>query len=90
MSILEVSGLVVDIPTEDGDVHAVQDVSFDVREGEFFGIVGESGSGKSVLVQSVMGLIPQAKTSGTVRFQGTDLLALDADGLRRKRGGRSA
>ncbi len=86
MSILEVSGLVVDIPTEDGDVHAVQDVSFDVREGEFFGIVGESGSGKSVLVQSVMGLIPQAKTSGTVRFQGTDLLALDADGLRRKRG----
>ena len=86
MSILEVSGLVVDIPTEDGDVHAVQDVSFDVREGEFFGIVGESGSGKSVLVQSVMGLIPQAKTSGSVRFQGVDLLSLDADGLRRKRG----
>ena len=86
MTILEVSNLVVDIPTEDGDVHAVQDVSFAVREGEFFGIVGESGSGKSVLVQSVMGLIPQAKTSGTVAFRGQNLLTLGPDGLRRLRG----
>ncbi len=86
MTILEVSNLVVDIPTEDGDVHAVQDVSFAVREGEFFGIVGESGSGKSVLVQSVMGLIPQAKTAGRVEFRGQNLLTLGADGLRRLRG----
>ncbi|WP_336644288.1 ABC transporter ATP-binding protein [Microbacterium sp. USHLN186] len=86
MPILEVSHLRVDIPTEGGDVHAVRDVSFDVAEGEFFGIVGESGSGKSVLVQSVMGLIPQARTSGSVRFQGEDLLSLDAERLRRRRG----
>lgn len=86
MPILEVSHLKVDIPTEGGDVHAVKDVSFDVAEGEFFGIVGESGSGKSVLVQSVMGLIPQARTSGAVRFQGEDLLTLDPERLRRKRG----
>ncbi|MDR5701556.1 ABC transporter ATP-binding protein [Agromyces aerolatus] len=86
MSILEVNDLVVDIPTEAGDVHAVKGVSFEVEEGEFFGIVGESGSGKSVLVQSVMGLIPQARTGGSVRFQGEDLLRLSPDQLRRKRG----
>lgn len=86
MTILEVRNLVVDIPTEDGPVHAVQDVSFDVREGEFFGIVGESGSGKSVLVQSAMGLIPAARTSGKVEFRGQNLLNLSTEQLRRKRG----
>ncbi|KUF07107.1 ABC transporter ATP-binding protein [Leucobacter sp. G161] len=86
MAILDVRNLVVDIPTEDGAVHAVQDVSFSVNEGEFFGSVGESGSGKSVLVQSIMGLIPQAKRSGQVMFQGEDLLTLSAEGLRKKRG----
>ncbi|WP_311258376.1 ABC transporter ATP-binding protein [Microbacterium sp. WCS2018Hpa-9] len=86
MPILEVSHLRVNIPTEGGDVHAVKDVSFDVGEGEFFGIVGESGSGKSVLVQSVMGLVPQARTAGSVRFQGEDLLSLGAEHLRRTRG----
>lgn len=86
MTILEVRDLVVDIPTEDGPVHAVKNVSFDVREGEFFGIVGESGSGKSVLVQSAMGLIPSAKTSGEVLFRGQNLLTLGAEPLRQKRG----
>lgn len=86
MTILEVRELVVDIPTEDGPVHAVKNVSFDVREGEFFGIVGESGSGKSVLVQSAMGLIPSAKTSGEVKFRGENLLRLSGEQLRRKRG----
>lgn len=86
MSILEVRDLVVDIPTEDGPVHAVRNVSFDVREGEFFGIVGESGSGKSVLVQSAMGLIPAARTAGEVTFRGENLLALSGEQLRRKRG----
>lgn len=86
MTILEVRDLVVDIPTEDGPVHAVKNVSFDVREGEFFGIVGESGSGKSVLVQSAMGLVPAARTSGEVLFRGENLLRLSGEQLRRKRG----
>ena len=86
MAILDVRHLVIDIPTEDGAVHAVQDVSFSVQEGEFFGIVGESGSGKSVLVQSVMGLIPSAQSSGQVLFQGEDLLSLSSEALRQKRG----
>ncbi|MFE6966597.1 dipeptide ABC transporter ATP-binding protein [Agromyces sp. NPDC057679] len=86
MALLEVSNLVVDIPTEDGTVHAVQDVSFAVHEGEFFGIVGESGSGKSVMVQSIMGLVAGARTSGTVDFRGRDLLALDGEAMRSVRG----
>ncbi|MFF2495051.1 dipeptide ABC transporter ATP-binding protein [Agromyces sp. NPDC058064] len=86
MALLEVSNLVVDIPTEDGTVHAVQDVSFAVHEGEFFGIVGESGSGKSVMVQSIMGLVAGARTSGTATFRGRDLLALDQAAMRSVRG----
>ncbi|QIK64293.1 ABC transporter ATP-binding protein [Leucobacter viscericola] len=86
MSLLQVRDLVVDIPTEDGPVHAVKNVSFDIREGEFFGIVGESGSGKSVLVQSAMGLVPAAKTTGEVLFRGENLLTLGSEQLRRKRG----
>jgi peptide/nickel transport system ATP-binding protein len=86
MSLLDVKDLVVDIPTEDGTVHAVRHVSFAVQEGEFFGVVGESGSGKSVLVQSIMGLIPTAQTSGTAMFRGRDLLALGEAGLRSVRG----
>jgi ABC-type glutathione transport system ATPase component len=86
MSLLQVRDLVVDIPTEDGPVHAVKNVSFDVRQGEFFGIVGESGSGKSVLVQSAMGLIPAANTTGEVLFRGENLLTLSREQLRRKRG----
>ena len=86
MPILEVQNLTVRIPTEDGTVHAVEDVSFSVEPGEFFGIVGESGSGKSVMVQSIMGLVPAAKTTGRVLFEGVDLLTLDQKGLRSIRG----
>ena len=63
MAVLEARHLNVSIPTEDGVIHAVRDVSFSVEAGEFFGIVGESGSGKSVMVQAIMGLIPQAPRS---------------------------
>ncbi|KJL31926.1 ABC transporter ATP-binding protein [Microbacterium azadirachtae] len=86
MALLEVTNLVVDIPTEDGTVHAVRDVSFSVAEGEFFGIVGESGSGKSVLVQSIMGLVAGAETSGAALFRGRDLLTLAPEALRGVRG----
>ena len=41
--------------TQDGVVHAVNDVSFTLNKGEFLGVVGESGSGKSVTVMSLLG-----------------------------------
>jgi len=86
MSILDVRHLSVRIPTEDGDVHAVQDVSFMVEAGDFFGVVGESGSGKSVLVQAIMGLVPNAQITGQALFDGKDLLAMSVEELRSIRG----
>src|SRR5665647_1698825 len=86
MSILDVRHLSVRIPTEDGVVHAVQDVSFTVEAGDFFGVVGESGSGKSVLVQAIMGLIPNARITGQALFDGKDLLAMSVEELRSIRG----
>ncbi len=86
MSVLDVRHLNVRIPTEDGVIHAVRDVSFSVDSGDFFGIVGESGSGKSVLVQAIMGLIPGARITGEVWFDGHDLLTMKPDALRTIRG----
>ncbi|RZU64072.1 peptide/nickel transport system ATP-binding protein [Microterricola gilva] len=86
MAVLEARNLNVRIPTEDGVIHAVRDVSFSVEAGEFFGIVGESGSGKSVMVQAIMGLIPQAEVTGEVFFDGRDLLTMSEAELRAIRG----
>jgi peptide/nickel transport system ATP-binding protein len=86
--VLEVEGLTVDFPTDDGVVHAVRGVSFSLEPGEVLGIVGESGSGKSVTSLAIMGLLPRAaRIRGSARFQGgTDLLKLDARSLERIRG----
>lgn len=86
MPILDVRDLSVNIPTGDGTLHALQNVSFTVERGEFFGVVGESGSGKSVMVQSIMGLVPGANISGTAEFEGRDLLTLSNEELRKVRG----
>jgi len=64
-------------------VRAVDDVSFDIRRGEVFGLAGESGSGKSTVGRLVLRLLDP--TAGTVRFDGTDLGGLDPDQLRRLR-----
>ena len=88
--ILTVRDLTVEFKTEDGVVHAVTDVSYDVFPGEVLGIVGESGSGKSVSMLSVLGLIPQPPgkiASGEAIFKGRDLLKLSKDELRKIRGG---
>ncbi len=76
MAVLEARHLSVDIPTEDGVIHAVRDVSFSIEAGELFGIAGESGSGKSVLTQAILGLLPSANVSGEVLFEGRNLLDL--------------
>ncbi|MCC7320685.1 MAG: ABC transporter ATP-binding protein [Rubellimicrobium sp.] len=88
MALLDVQGLTVDIPTEDGTVHAVRDVSFTIPQGAFFGIAGESGSGKSVLTQAILGLLPTADVRGSALFEGRDLIGLPQAQMRRLRGSR--
>src|SRR6185369_5495737 len=56
--LLDIKGLETQFKTPDGIVHAVNGVSFGLKEGETLGVVGESGCGKSVTMLSVMGLIP--------------------------------
>lgn len=86
MPVLDVRHLNVRIPTEDGVIHAVRDVSFSVEAGDFFGVVGESGSGKSVMVQAIMGLVPGAEITGEAYFNGRDLLLMKPEELRQIRG----
>ena len=66
-----------------GSVRAVDDVSFDIHEGETLGLVGESGSGKSTLGRLILRLIEP--TVGSILFDGTDLLRANGSALRRLR-----
>jgi oligopeptide/dipeptide ABC transporter ATP-binding protein len=85
--LLEVSHLTVEFPTDDGLVHAVDDVSFIVQPNETLGIVGESGSGKSVTSMAILGLLPKsARISGEVKFRGTSILGAPEKQLEKLRG----
>jgi len=64
-------------------VTALHEVSFDVRQGECFGLVGESGSGKTTLTRCILQL--ERPSAGTIRFEGEDLAALSPAALRRLR-----
>ena len=89
-TILEVEDLRTVFDTRDGAIHAVNGVSFHLREGELLGIVGESGSGKSVTMMSLLKLVPMPPArivSGEVRFGGRDILKLPPGDIRRIRGG---
>src|SRR3954447_23302450 len=68
---------------EAGSVRAVDDVSFDLREGEVLGLVGESGSGKTTLGRTLLGLVKA--TSGSVIFEGRDVTKLSERDLREHR-----
>ncbi|GAA2971481.1 ABC transporter ATP-binding protein [Actinokineospora diospyrosa] len=76
-TVLSVQNLSVTFPTDDGDVRAVRDVSYQLRPREVLGIVGESGSGKSVSSMAVMGLLPgSAKVTGSIRYRDRELVGL--------------
>jgi oligopeptide/dipeptide ABC transporter ATP-binding protein len=88
--VLEIRDLTVEFDTEDGVVHAVTGVSYDLQGGEVLGVIGESGSGKSVSVMTMLGLIPRPpgrNVDGTALFKGRDLLTMSKKQLRDVRGG---
>ena len=85
---LEVKDLRVRFATEDGEVRAVDGVTFALERGKTLGIVGESGSGKSVTSLAIMGLHNRKKTamSGSVRLGGRELINMPEEQLRKLRG----
>jgi peptide/nickel transport system ATP-binding protein len=87
-TLLRVEDLCVRFPTEDGVVHALDGVSYEVKRGATLGIVGESGSGKTVSSLTTIGLTRAqgAEIEGRVVFEGRDLLALGEREMRAVRG----
>ena len=87
-ALLDVEGLTVEFRTRSGSLRAVDDVAFQVREGEVVGLVGESGSGKSVTALAAMGLIsrPGHVSARRLALDGRDLASLDAGARRRVNG----
>jgi peptide/nickel transport system ATP-binding protein len=86
--LLQVADLRVQFVTDDGIVHAVDGISYEVQTGKTLGIVGESGSGKTVGALTAMGLTRARNTriSGRILFDGRDLLTVSNEQIRRIRG----
>ncbi|MCG2678172.1 ABC transporter ATP-binding protein [bacterium] len=85
--ILEVKDLKVYYHTDRGSVRAVDGVSFNVQEGENFGIIGESGCGKSTMAMALLRLVvsPGMIEGGQIFLNGTDILTLDRELIRKIR-----
>jgi len=91
-SFLDVRDLHINFPTEDGLVKAVNGVSFTLERGMTLGIVGESGSGKSVTSLGILGLHNRrnAKVSGEIWLDGSELVGSSPEQVRRLRGKKMA
>ncbi len=89
---LRVENLVTRFHTYDGVVRALEGVSFEVHEGEIFGLVGETGCGKSVTTYSTLQLLPSTGRvhSGRITLSGESLLDASESRMREVRGGEIA
>ena len=88
-NLVEIKNLKTYFYTEDGIVKAVDDVSFNIRQGEIIGVVGESGCGKSVTAMSIMRLIPAPPgkiVGGEILFEDKKILELNDEEMRGIRG----
>jgi peptide/nickel transport system ATP-binding protein len=85
--VLSIEGLDVTFAIDSGDVHAVKDLTLEVRRGEVLAIVGESGSGKTQSSMSLLGLLPaNGRSKGSAKLNGKELVGLSHSQLRHLRG----
>lgn len=86
--LLEVKNLSVSFDTPQGELEAVRDVSFSLREGEVLALVGESGCGKSVLCKTIMKLLPATAQirEGSILVNGTDISKYTEKEMQKLRG----
>ncbi len=88
-SLLQIKNLKTYFNTSEGVIKAVDDVTWEVGQGEVIGLVGESGCGKSVTALSILRLIPDPPgkiVGGEILFDGRNLLTLSLDEMRKIRG----
>lgn len=86
---LSVRELTVEYSSGGEVIHAVNNVSFNLRKGETIGLVGETGAGKTTIAKAILSILPkpQARISkGKIFFEGRDLLTLDREEIRKVRG----
>jgi peptide/nickel transport system ATP-binding protein len=88
--VLSVRDMSVSLPHRLGKVHAVREVSFDVRRGETVCIVGESGCGKSMSAMAILNLLPRGaeRSAARLSFLGESLLSVSENRMRKIRGDR--
>src|SRR5918996_1115167 len=87
--LIQVKDLRTSFITSEGEVRAVDGVSFTIEEGKTLGLVGESGCGKSVTSLSIMRLVPSPPgriVEGEILYRGRDLLKLNNEEMRKMRG----
>jgi len=89
MPLLEVENLSVQLQTQRGPADAVRALSFSLERGQTLGLIGESGCGKSITALALMGLLPEgAVLSGSIRFDGQELVGMMDGALQQLRGNR--
>jgi peptide/nickel transport system ATP-binding protein len=89
--LLQVQHLSVELETGRGKMFALTDLSFSLAAGQTLGLIGESGCGKSLTAMSIIGLLPDnAQSSGSICFQGQELLGMPDKDYSRIRGARIA
>lgn len=87
MSLLDVKNLYIEYKTKEGILSVVNDVSFELKQGESLGLVGESGCGKTTLAKAIMRLLPDngSISSGEIIFKGEDIAKMNKEEIRKLR-----